>query len=158
MNGNAKLRVAIGIFHDIIILCDALDSLAANGCSGGDIILLADSGALGGKLEQQFSTQSDGEAGSIHILIRNPDEIESDKANGFQSGLTEHQVIHFETWLASRFASDLDGHLQRGGCLLLCPVLSEDQERTITNVLLQYSEDRVQLHDIRPVESKPSGS
>jgi hypothetical protein len=152
LNGSAKPRVAIGIFHDITRLRDALDRLAETGCSSSDIILLSDAGALGGEL-RHLAARPDGHAGPIQLLTRNADETGTEwisaEYDASHSRLTRDQILHFETWLTTRFAEDLDDHLRRGGCLLLCTTLDELQEQTVTRVLLEHSADRVQIHDIR---------
>jgi len=152
LNASAKPRVAIGIFHDITRLRDALDQLVETGCSSSDIILLSDEGALGGQL-QRLATRPDGQAGPIQLLTRNADDSRSERISAeydaTHSRLTRDQLLHFETWLTTRFADDLDENLKRGGCLLMCTTLDELQEQAVTRVLLQHSADRVQIHDIR---------
>ena len=152
LNESVRPRVAIGIFHDIARLRDALERLAGTGCSSSDIILLSEEGALDGQLHQ-LAARPDGHAGPIQLLTRDSDEAGTEwisaEYDDAHSRLTRDQILHFETWLASRFADDLDGHLRHGGCLLLCTTDNEIQEQTVTRVLLQHSEDRVQIHDIR---------
>ncbi|HSM40185.1 MAG TPA: hypothetical protein VK862_05505, partial [Afifellaceae bacterium] len=58
------------------------------------------------------------------------------------------QLLHFETWLASRFADDLDSRLKAGACLLICPACDAEQERVVTGILLRHAAGGVQLHDI----------
>ena len=153
LKASAKPRVAIGVFHDVASLRGALGRLAETGCSSTDVILLSDAGALDGALAQ-FAAHPNGHAGHIQVITRNVDGPDnawiSADYDDSHSRLTRDQLLHFETWLASRFAEDLDGHLKRGGCLLICPTLDADQEQTFTNILLQHSADGIQLHDIRP--------
>jgi hypothetical protein len=150
VNGYAKQRIAVGVFHDITGLCEALDGLANIGCSADDVILLYDTGALDGQLDQKLADFIDNSTGSVRTLIRNSGEVgtERTEAKTAYSTLERDQILHFETWLPPRFGSDLDGHLRRGGCLLFCTGLSEAQEQIITKLLLQHSADPVQLHDL----------
>jgi hypothetical protein len=153
---SAKPRVAIGIFHDIDRLRSALDRLGEAGCSAADVILLSESGALDGALGRLAGGDADGTrdgAGAIQVITRKPDGSDggwiSAGYDESRSRLTRQQILHFETWLASRFADDLDGQLSRGGCLLICPTLDPDHEKIITSVLLRHAADSVQVHDIR---------
>ena len=148
MTGHAKLRIAIGAFHDVTGLRDALDGLGAIGCSGDDIVLLLGPGAFDGQLEQQLAGINDTSAGSIRTLRRGSKEIAPEQRQAKHPAPTQDQVLHFETWLPSQYTRDLDDHLGRGGCVLFCTALSETMEQALTKVLLQYSEAPVQLHDL----------
>jgi hypothetical protein len=153
LNESAKPRVSIGIFHDVAQLRDALENLAAAGCSGRDVVLVSDAGALGGRLEE-FAAQNGTAADRVQLIMRHSPEPVAGwiaaEYDATHSRLPRDQVRHFETWLASRFADDLDAHLKRGGCLVLCPTFDEAREKAITSVLLRHSAESVQIHDIRP--------
>ena len=152
MNGTAKLRVAVGVFHDIAKLRDAVDDLAVAGPRGGDVVLLCDSGAMNGLLDQATGPISDL---NVHLLVRDSDNktnpIQASlRDGGLVSNLSRDQILHFETWIDVHLADNLDQQLKCGGCLLLCPVLTAESEQSVSNVLLHHSSHPVQLHDIRP--------
>lgn len=144
--------MAVGIFHDIGKLRDAIEDLSAADGAESDIVLLCESGAIGDRLTKTVKPVSDGR---IRLLVRDgenrPDATQSkSRTNNPQSGLSQDQILHFETWIEAQLADNLDGQLKRGGCLLLCPVLSAASEQSVSNILLRHSADPVQLHDTRP--------
>jgi len=154
LNGNAKLRVAVGVFHEIERLHDAINGLTVAGCSEGDIVLLCEPNAMKGRLDKAFGTNPDAGGSSIRLLVRDAGErstaLPPHASNGHSNtSLTQDQILHFETWIDAYFADGLDHQLKRGGCLLLCPVLSPESELTVSKVLLSHSAGPVQLHDIR---------
>ena len=147
MNGRTKLRIAIGVFHDIARLRDALDGLAAIGCSGDNIVLVHGPCAMDGGFEQRLADTEPPLVSAIKTLMRSSGRTEPDQPQ------LDHQpfrIPHFETWLPSPYVQNLDDHLGRGGCILFCTAPSEAQEQEIARVLLQFSADPVQLHDLPP--------
>lgn len=152
MTTNAKPRIAIGVFHNIDSLRAAVGGLLAVGY--GEILVLSEPGALGGRLAHMDVASGDGGDPSSHVRLvtRTASGIEASGEpaadDGNPSGLTSGQLLHFETWLATRFASDLDDHLEHGGCLLICPAGGSEREKAVTSILLKHAAGRVQLHDI----------
>ena len=148
MTGHAKLRIAVGIFHDVTRLRDALDGLAASGCSGDDIVLLYDAGAMDGRLEEQLANIEQTITGSIQRLMRSSGRTKPEQSRVKHPALTRDQIPHFEIWLPSQYARKLGDHLRHSGCVLFCNALSEIQEQAIARVLLRHSADPVQFHDL----------
>lgn len=152
MTTGEKPRIAIGVFHDVGRLRAAIGGLLAVGY--GEMLVLSEPGALGGRLARLDMASGDGGGPPAHVRLvtRTAAGIEAtgDSAadDGSLLGLTSGQLLHFETWLASRFASDLDDHLEHGGCLLICPAGEAEREKAVTGILLKHAAGRVQLHDI----------
>lgn len=158
MTASEKPRVAIGVFNDIDSLRAALGGFAAEQSVDGDILVLSEAGALGGRLDEPGLAAAGEVAGSPHAfaniqwITRTVDGPDGGAVSaGFhaqRSQLTSGQLLHFETWLASRFATDLDSRLKAGACLLICPACDAGQERVVTGILLRHAAGGVQLHDI----------
>ena len=150
MNGHVKTRIAVGVFHDITRLRDTLYGLAAIGCSGDDTVLVCDPGAMDRGFEQQLAALEHPVVSSMKTLVRTSWKTEPDQPQDDGPPVTRDRIPHFETWLPSRYALKLDDHLKRGGCILFSTAPSEAQEQEIAKVLLQFSADPVQLHDLPP--------
>ena len=158
VTASEKPRVAIGVFNDIDSLRAALGGLAAEQSADGDILVLSEAGALGGSLDEPGLAGAGEAAGSrptvanIQWITRTVDGPDGGAVSaGFhaqRSQLTARQLLHFETWLASRFADDLDSRLKAGACLLICPACDAVQEKVVTGILLRHAAAGVQLHDI----------
>lgn len=149
-----KLRVAVGVFHELERLIDAINGLIAEGFAESDLVVLCEPNALQGGLSQAFGQNSTSGAPSVRIIVRNEhnasvvDPLPTGE-NNWESSLNADQILRFETWIDAHFAHGLDHQLKRGGCLLLCPVLSPESEQSASNVLLRHSAGPVQLHDVR---------
>jgi hypothetical protein len=158
VTASEKPRVAIGVFHDIDRLRAAVGSLAAEHSGERDILVLSEVGALDGRIDD-LNLAPAGRATGFTPAVANVQWITrtvtgadggaiSAGFDGRRSQLTSGQLLHFETWLASRFAIDLDNHLKAGACLLICPACDAGQEKVVTGILLRHAAGGVQLHDI----------
>jgi hypothetical protein len=158
VTASEKPRVAIGVFRDIGRLRAAVGSLVAEHSGDGDILILSEAGALDGRLDEPFLPPAGNRTGStpaaknvqwITRTVAGPDRgTISTGFDGQRSQLTSGQLLRFETWLAPRFATDLDSHLKAGACLLFCPACNAGQEKLVTGILLRHAAGGVQLHDI----------
>lgn len=59
-----------------------------------------------------------------------------------------HRIFDFESWLTPELALNLNRHLKRGAVILAILMSTAGIERTVSEILLETSVDRVQLHDI----------
>ena len=152
---STKLRVAVGVFHQMKELLGAIDGLTAEGFSESDVVLLCDDNALEGCLNEAFGLNTPDARTSMRIIVRSDPDGSSPSVvhapdERWDSSLSADQILHFDTWIEAHLANNLDNQLRRGGCLLLCPVLSPESEQSASNVLLRHSAAPVQLHDVRP--------
>ena len=58
------------------------------------------------------------------------------------------RIFDFESWLTPELALNLNRHLKRGAVILAILMSTAGIERTVCEILLETSVDRVQLHDI----------
>ena len=155
LKATTKLRVAVGVFHQFERLLDTINGLTAEGFSESDLVLLCDYHALEGCLIDAFGLDTPNATTSMRIIVRSdaPDtsaDVVNPEDESWGTNLSADQILHFETWIEAHLADNLDHQLKRGGCLLLCPVLSPEVEQSVSNILLRHSAGPVQLHDVRP--------
>lgn len=153
MDEGRKLRVAIGVFDDLVKLHCALTEFRSAGLDAGQVALLADTGALSGQLEEGFSSGNNGGIPKAAKLIIRGRASYADDADTPASPtgavlLTHDQMAHFEDWITSRLSNDLNDHLAQGACILIVPIATVSQEQKISQILLNHSTSLVQLHDV----------
>ena len=151
-----KARQAVGIFHDRERLQKALDALAAVGFDEDHLILLGRpaSEGLDGRLPWWLENGgADHDPQSAENRVETEDLSEpscqlGDTMSSNGNGKPSEAIWPKMAQLPSLHADFLKQHLDAGDCLLWVTVHDGDQERKAGALLLQYTEHRVQLHDL----------
>jgi len=148
-----KLRIALGVYDDLTRLRTTLGEFEGFGLDLEHTVIVADPGALGGKLEGELSTLAvSGRSVTPNLLIRGnahdgPIEF-ADWPSGFKHTVPADQLLQFDNWISGSLSEDLNNHLASGACVLIAPVTTAQLEWRISNTLLKYSLSQVQLHDL----------
>lgn len=147
------LRVAIGVFDDLTKLYRVLEEFRTVGLAARQVTLLANAGVLSDQLEAGFVPCRSArtlETPKLVIRGKTPQVGVADvEACASQAApLTRDQVMHFERWIPAKLSKELNVHLAKGECILIAPIAKVEQERKISEILLDHSTSSVQLHDI----------
>lgn len=153
MQEDHKLRIAFGVYDDLTPLKTTLGEFEAFGVDLARIAVVADAGALGGRLEAEFSNWEDTENNSLPSLMIRGKSYDglikfADQASGVMRSVPAEQLLRFDNWTSGSLSDDLNNHLANGACVLIAPITTAQLEWRISNTLLKYSVSRVQLHDL----------
>ena len=146
-----KLRIALGVFDEFSLLKVALEEFEAFGLNPGSAVVVADAGALGGRLEAELPILKVCRRTTMpRLLIRGNPHNGAIKLADFASSVTgflpAEQLLHFDDWITGSLSSDLNSHLANGSCVLVAPITTAELEWRVSNTLLKHSTSRVQLH------------
>lgn len=153
MQEDHKFRVALGVVDDFTRLVEILSAFQVFGLDAGDAAVLADHGAIDGKLEDTFSGRAgEGQNNAPSVLIRGKSddgtEVLVSASTQIAHILTAGNLLHFEDWISGKLSDDLNRHLASGACILIVPITSAELEWRVSNALLKHSISAVQLHDL----------
>ena len=153
VQGEHKLRIALGVLDEFSPLKATLEEFEAFGLDPGRTVVVADAGALGGKLEAELPTlEICRRTTTPHLLIRGNSHDGAiklaDSASSETGFLPAEQLLHFDSWIVESMSNDLNNHLANGSCVLVAPITTAKLEWRVSNTLLKYSISRVQLHDL----------
>lgn len=148
-----KHRIALGVYDDFKLLKSTLEEFEAFGLDPGRTVVVADAGALGGKLEAELPIlEVCRRAAMPRLLIRGNSHNGAIKLADFASSVTgflpAEQLLHFDGGITGGLSNDLNSHLANGSCVLVAPITTAELEWRVSNTLLKHSISRVQLHDL----------
>lgn len=152
MQDEHKLRIALGVFDELNQLKTTLGEFEAFGLDPGHTVVVANTGALDGKLEEELAPSEFRDLAVAPSLLIRGNSNGAAKIADCRAGVTRflaaEQLLHFEGWVAGRLSKDLNDHLASGACVLVAPITDPGLEWWISNTLLKYSVSPVQLHDL----------
>lgn len=132
----------------------ALKEAQLLGIEGDCICLIASSDALGGLIETRLNQADDKTSLKLpQVVLSNSDANHNQAISTSPQGpnpynLKPDLVANFKNWITPAMAKNLQHHLVLGAGLLFLFISTTLQETGVSEVLLAYSSDRVQFHDI----------
>ncbi|HEY8594167.1 MAG TPA: hypothetical protein VIL84_02895 [Devosiaceae bacterium] len=142
MDTQTRPRVALSIYDRLEPLQLAAARLAAAGVVMTEMVLVAEAGLLRDDV-RRYTMQPGSEA--------HPNLVLHDTAGNGLAETSSPLAANFERWTPPEVSSGLSRHLQSGDLLLVVPLAGTEQERQVSEILLETSIDQVQIHDVGQV-------
>lgn len=148
-----RQRIALGVLAAPALVDQAITRLTGAGVSADDVAIVAEAGNVDDSFVHGITDRSDPHP---RVFLHGPDgdgaasPAPSDNAAGSKSdaSLFGGRLVDFDSWLTPALALNLKRHLQHGAIILAVLMTTPSAERAVSEILLQTSIDRVQLHDI----------
>lgn len=107
-----------------------------------EMVLVAEAGLLRDDV-RRYAMQPGSEA--------HPNLVLHDTAGNWLTETSSPLTANFASWTPPEVSSGLSRHLQSGDLLLVVPLTGTEQERQVSEILLETSIDQVQIHDVGQV-------
>lgn len=143
MKDRARQRIALSVLGSVEAVRDTVRRLVSIGIDAAALTVIAGGAALDGGLAR---LDAEIEAKEKHIAVVAREVAGKIAADGMPPGAA---LARFETWAPTELSRSLDYQLDAGNFVLVVPIVANEVEAPVSEVLLETATDRVQFHDVR---------